>query len=202
MNSMDYLNKISSETKTKPTSSSLFSSKPLRIGLIAAAALAIFIIIFGLIKNNSTSENDLLETLNLRATNLTTSVDAYTKHVKSSNLRSAGSSLSSVLESITLNLTPELEAKGLKPEKPSSKILESETTLSNSLNYSLESGKLNGILDRTYAREFALQISLLLSLESELYSETSNENLKTFINTSYESLKTLYPNFDEFSETK
>lgn len=202
MNNVDYLNQISASTKPTTKSNSLLSSKPLIIGLIAAAVLSIIIIIVGIINNNSTSDTSLLTQLGLRLDNLNAAIETYNPHIKSSSLRSSGVSLASVLESTSLNLKPILEQEKIDLDKADKKVLESETTLSDSFNNSLEAGKLNGILDRTYASEMALQISLLISLESELYNHTKDDSLKSILSSSFDNLKTLYPNFNDFSDTK
>lgn len=203
MNNVDYLNQISaSSKKSKSASDSLLSSKPLIISLIAATVLAIFLIIFGIVRDNTTSDTKLLTQLGLRLNNFSTSVSNYNPYVKSSSLRSSGASLSSALEATTLNLKPILEEEKINLDKADKKLLDSETSHAEALNNSLEAGKLNGILDRTYASEMALQISLLISLESELYNHTKDDSLKSILSNSFENLKTLYPNFNDFSDTK
>ena len=197
MNNIDYLNKISSENQHEKSSDSLFSSKPLKFGLIAVAVLALFILIFGALSNSTGKEKSVFERLNLRLTNVNSSITTYNKSVKSSALRSSGVSLASILEATSLSLTPFYEKYDLDAKKPSEKISAGETALLDSLNLELENGKLNGILDRTYARE----ISLLLSLEVELYEKTKDEALKAALESSYTNLETIYPNFNDFSET-
>ena len=201
MNNIDYLNKISSENQHEKSSDSLFSSKPLKFGLIAVAVLALFILIFGALSNSTGKEKSVFERLNLRLTNVNSSITTYNKSVKSSALRSSGVSLASILEATSLSLTPFYEKYELDAKKPSEKISAGETALLDSLNLELENGKLNGILDRTYAREMTYQISLLLSLEVELYEKTKDEALKAALESSYTNLETIYPNFNDFSET-
>lgn len=110
--------------------------------------------------------------------------------------------MSSLLDAVKLNVDAKLEEKDIKMKKAPKKITEPESTIGIELNNSLESGKLNGILDRTYAREFTLQVSLLISLETELRAETKDTDFQTFLDSSVESLSTIYADFANFSEAK
>lgn len=208
MDNKQYLEQISSEARPLKSSKKLFglniSPKMLKI-IIGALIATIAIFIFGSIissNNNNNTERDYLDQIYLRTDNLMGVIDDYNKLVKSSELRSMGTSLNAVLAEINYRVTTYLkEELGLssvgKPEKET--ILTEETELTEELEQNLENGRLNGILDRTYAREFTYQIGMLIVLEMETSSHTKNEDLKSYLESSEVNLDKLYDQFNSFS---
>lgn len=191
MNNIEYLNQISQSTRpTKPASSNsdLFKliAKILGIAILAFVALLIIGSAIGSAKSKTT---DLTRQIYLRSNNLNSILTTHNKQLKSSQLRSIGTSLAGVLTGGTNQIEVYLSSTGdskksndAKALTPSESLLASETELLNTLDTDLTNARLNGILDRVYANQIQLQVSLLISLCSELIDRTNDENLASIIN--------------------
>lgn len=208
MNNKEYLEQISSEIRKSKTPKKQFlgldiSPKLLRF-LIGAVVASILIIIIGSIISsggNKNSERDLVDRIYLRSTSLSTTITNFNKLLKSSELRSMGTSLNSVLTetsySISTILTNDFGSSNpSKLEKES--LATEETERQTILEGDLETGRLKGQLDRVYASDFAYEIAMLISLESEASAKTNKENLKSALATSTTNLEKLHEQFDSF----
>ena len=206
MNNKEYLEQISSEIRKSKTPKKQFlgldiSPKLLRF-LIGAVVASILIIIIGSIISsggNKNSERDLVDRIYLRSTSLSATIANFNKLLKSSELRSMGTSLNSVLTetsySISTILTNDFGSSNpSKPEKES--LATEETERQTILEGDLETGRLKGQLDRVYASDFAYEIAMLISLESEASAKTNKENLKSALATSTTNLEKLHEQFD------
>ena len=162
MDNMAYLDQIAA----KPKSEKSFPFKNFLIGAgIALIAIIVFVIFVNILSGVTGKEKSLLYQTHVRSNNLITVLNDYTKHVKSSELRSLGTTLSTVLTETNKDLVAILTEKYDYEDTDLAKlpINEEETAHLTSLNNSLEEARINGLLDRTYSRDFALQIALLLS---------------------------------------
>ena len=205
MEGQEYLNQISATNRPmqKPHKS-LFSSKFLLVGIIGLAVLIFIIIIGAIVGGNKTDEKSLNYALKLHVDNTASIIKEYQSNVKSSELRSNSASLQNVLLTTSTDLTNYLTAKyNFKNDKDIDKKLIEEATLAkDELSSELFEAKINGILDRIFAHKMAYEISLIQSEESKILKNTKNDDLQALLNKSYESLTTLYEEFDNFSEAE
>lgn len=201
MDNFSYLNQISASNSTaqpakKPTNF-LFANKKLRIFFIVAGALIVLCIAFGIISSILNRETDYLPRLKLRATNISQIIRDYNPKVKSSSLRAAGSSLSSVIDDTINNTSSYISSEYKTPES----ITSEETAIKSSITSALDEAKINGYLDRTYARQLTYAVNILLSLETEASAHTNDKNVQTYLANSAESLNNILPAFSDFSDT-
>lgn len=198
---MAYLDKIAESNRPAKASTGPFPFPPkVMIGLgIAIFAIILIMILGSALGGDKNSEQTLVEKLNLRSENVGKTIDTYNKSIKSSELRSMGSSLRAVLTELNSKtstfLTEDFGSKG----NASKKLTEEETAYVEELNTTLETAKLNGLLDRAFVREMTLQIGLFMSIESECTSRTKKSDLKDFLTTSYSNLESLYEEFSNYS---
>lgn len=209
MNNKEYLEQIAIDTKRAKSSSStkrLFGidvSPKLFFFLIGAVIASVLIIIIGSIAGSSgkESERDLVDRIYLRSNNLSSVITNYNKRIKSSELRSMGTSLNAVLTETSYSVSTVLQ-NDFGVSSPSTSVNESiateETNRSGILSDDLETGRLKGQLDRVYASDFAYEIAMLLSLESEASAKTDKESLKSALATSTSNLEKLYEQFNNF----
>ncbi|MBQ3306358.1 hypothetical protein IJH02_02915 [Candidatus Saccharibacteria bacterium] len=202
MDNMAYLDKIAESNRPAKTTSLLpFSISPkilIGIGIVIFVLFAIMIFgsIFGGDKN---TEKTLLDQISLRSENLGKTIDQYNKNVKSSKLRSMGSSLSTVL-SETSSRSATLLAENFDSKKTDKSLEENESAYIEEVNTVLENARLNGLLDRAYVREMTYQIGILLSMESECSSKSKKTDVKDFLTSSMSNLDSLYTEFSEYSD--
>ncbi len=141
-----------------------------------------------------------LKNLNLRVDNLSSVYETYKSTMKNSSLRSSASSLDIILAnskktfSAILSSSYGVEVSDLIPSPELNTEFEEFSS-------ALENARLNGIFDRIYANEITYQIYRILILESSIYETTENEDLKSAIESSYDSLEKLKDDFSKFSET-
>ena len=201
MDNITYLEQISASNRPVKSGGigGLMSPKILLI-LGGVAILAIIIIIVGMLSGSGTSGVDLVSKINVRSDNLIATINTYNQQVKSSELRSIASSLSSVLTE-TSSKTSELLNSVYNQKKVSDSITKKETTYIEEVDADLEAARLNGLLDRNFARQLTLQTGLLLSIESECLSKTKNNDVKNVVSNSYANLATIYETLSNYSDS-
>ncbi|MBR5408535.1 hypothetical protein IK112_01130 [Candidatus Saccharibacteria bacterium] len=207
MNNKDYLDKIAAENRAlKPKGKGIFGAlnipPTLAKVLIGGAILVAIMMIVGMIVGggDKNSERDLVDKISLRTKNMLTIISDYNKQVKSSELRSYGSSLSAVLNetnyAVNAILKETFEVKNSKPQKESTET--DESAILEEMGQTLENARLNGILDRVYAREMAYRIATLIVLEQETIDKTKKSNLVDALTSSMTNLDQLHDKFDNF----
>lgn len=199
MNDLEYLNQISAKVNQQQKPAGLFDKKMKIVFGVLAGVLILFIILLvaagGSSKPEATATSELNRLYN-RSTELLKTYNAYNGSVRSSSLRSTGTSLSTLLTELSSTTTSYLgDAKtdGVVGEDAQN-FLE--------LNNTLEKARLNGILDRNYAHEMHYQIRYLIIIEDSVREKTADANLKTYLTSSTESLSRLSETFGNFSESK
>lgn len=202
MDNMAYLDKIAASNRPAKASTGPFPFSPkIMIGLgIAVFAIILIMVLGSALGGDKNSEQTLVEKLSLRSENVGKTIDTYNKSVKSSELRSMGSSLRAVLTELSSKTSTFLTEDFNSKNKTSKKLTEDETAYVEELNTTLENAKLNGLLDRTFVREMTLQIGLLMSMESECSSRTKKTDIKDFLSSSYSNLENLHDSFSNYSE--
>ncbi len=167
--------------------------------------LIIIIIIGSALSGNKRSEKDICIDLYLHLTNTTEVVNTYKNDIKSSTLRGNSSSLSTLL----YNTSKKLEdyfAEYYQIDNISKSIskatLEESTAIKDNAISELFEAKITGSLDRIFAHKMAYEIELISSEENSIIDSTKNDSLKAILEESYESLDSIYGEFNDFSETK
>ncbi len=207
MDNFAYLNQISKSARAKsvPAPKSKNPLAKFSIGKIALIGVVCFFLLMalgGLLGSINGKPKELSKQLYVRTTNLSTTLTTYNPSVKSSRLRSISVSLIAILNHTSSQLSSYISGDEKHKEEdllPKTKVLDSETAMSEELNLSLNRAKLNGILDRTYENQLTLQVSLLLSLTSQLLARTKDETLISILTPFYSSLETIHNNLESYT---
>ena len=199
MNDLEYLNQISAGVNQQPKSAGFFDKKMKIVVGVFAGVLLLFIILLiagGSSKTPEITATSELNRLYTRSNELIKTVSAYNGSVRSSSLRSTGTSLSTLLTELSSTSASYLgDAKTDELDPDDAKNLAE-------FSYTLEKARLNGILDRSYAHEMDYQIRYLLIIEDSVREKTTDANLKSYLTSSAESLSRLGDTFNNFSESK
>lgn len=201
MDGQDYLNQLAASTRPnqKPKNNNFLSSpifKVLAIGLLALIAIIIAGSALSSGSSNTKSESILLK---YHIDNTLEVISKYQPNVKSSDLRSSSVSLKSVLSNTSRELTDFItETYNPKDiEKKYKEEIEDAALKRDALDSSLFDAKINGILDQIYTNKLTYEISSIMAEESTIYNSTNDEALLSILSTSYSSLDTLLPSFED-----
>ena len=203
MEGQEYLNQLAASARPmkKSKSSQILSSKLFIFGMIALVLLIVIIIIGAILSGNKGGEKNLSYILKLHVDNTASVVNTYQSNIKSSDLRSSGASLHSILSNTSRELTEYLTEKYNFKDKDIDKTISSQATeAKETLDTELFEAKINGILDRIFAHKMTYEISVIMTEEAKLMKATRNETLDELLTTSYNSLETLYEKFSNYSE--
>lgn len=203
MESQEYLNQISAKVAPAKPKSGISGILGSKITWLTVGALALFILfaiigaVLGATKGNL--KEDTIE-LQLQLDSLSEVISEYQPKVKSSQLRSNSASLSTVITNTNSKLMDYL-TEAYEYKKNSNKDLaEQIKTEQDALLNELFEAKITGVLDRIYAHKMAFEITKLMNEEAKIYNEARDDALKGILDESYNSLETLYDNFNNFSE--
>lgn len=207
MNNLEYLNHISQSNRPvqQTKQSKINGGLILKILVGGLLATAILIAIGTLINSGSNKATDVARQLYVRMENVSNTISAYNKSLKSSQLRSINYSLSGALTGARNQLGEYLSAnakKGEKPLVPSASALKEEEAMfngSNGVNAQLTNAKLNGRLDRYYAAQIHLQVSLMMSMCSELLERDHSAKLREVIEPFYSNLNLIEQSLDNYN---
>lgn len=179
------------------------SSPIFKVGLIGVVGFVLLVIIGSILSGGKANLKTQSITLKLHLDGTSEVISDYQKNVKSSNLRSSSASLYSVLTNTSREVTDYLTTKyAYKNGSEDKKIKDQAKLEKDGLEADLFEAKINGTLDRIYALKMAYEISMLMTEEAEIYNATGDSSLRSILESSYNSLDTLYGKFNEFSETK
>lgn len=204
MDNMAYLQQISSTSKPKTGAGGKFKFNPL--WLIPVGVIIVVMIFVGVISSMlggvQDKEKDLTFQASARAQALVQIIRTNNTYVKSSDLRTMATSLSTVLTDTDRDLVAVLRSDFNydSVNKETLPFMAEETELITNLEVSLTDAQLNGILDRVYVRELNLQIALLLSIESEALARTERPALQEVLTKSINSLQNLQTQFTEYTD--
>ncbi len=202
MNGKEYLEQISSSVRPEKKPTKGFLSSTLFKVIIGGIVGFIIIAIVGMALGDKTvSVQDEALELNLYIDSTTGAISKYQPSLKSSALRSYSASLNSVLSNTTREVETFLEnTYGRDKSRPDKTMEEDEKLHADGLDTDLFEAKINGILDRIFAHKMAYEITMIMSRESDIYDRVSDGNLRTALDSSYNSLTNLYEQFNNFSE--
>ena len=206
MDSQDYLDQISRTARpvkqNKGGISGILSSKWFKWGL-GALVLLIVIIVFGSMLGNKESLEDKCVDLKLRLDGTSEAITEYQENIKSSLLRSLSASLKGVFTNTSTGLNNYMAEKyGYEDGKEKEAVKEAADLARDELINELFEAKINGLLDRVFAHKMTLEIYSIMSDEAGIANSSDDQNLKSVLSTSYDSLNNLYNGFNDFSETK
>ena len=202
MEGQDYLNQISASVRPEKKSKLGFTNSMFfKLGVGAVIAFVVIMIIGMIISGGKAGAKDQAISLKLNIDNTLEVIAEYQPSVKSSDLRSNSASLYSVLANTNRELTNFITEKyNYKPKDDDKKFAEKVSQERYELESALFEAKINGILDQVYASKIAYTILLISSKEDNLFNASSDQALQTLLTTSYNSLETLYDQFNNFQK--
>lgn len=184
----NYLDTIAVQP-TQPT------MKPWLLWALIGGVILIAIIFVMALASGGTSSSERMQIMLWRMEAITTLADDSYKSIKSSELRTANSNLTTILTSAQqegLAMLPENLQKQKQPKD--SKL----TAYFTELESTLEDARLNGDFDTPYAREITYQLGLLQS-EIKYLQSGADGALATYLDktsTDLESVATAFSEFD------
>ena len=203
MDSEAYLNRISASNRKAKDTGNIFSKLWVRI-LIAVTAVVLLVIIFSSLLTPSEGIKEKLSSLKLHTSNVSKIIADYKPRIKSSSLRSSATSLNGILINTDASLGNYIAEKyKTKDDKDfSSKIKEKEEGLKKTLDEDLFDARINGFLDRTFASKMAYEITVITTREKEILKIAKGSELKNILESSLNSLDTLYNSFNNYSDAR
>lgn len=204
MDGKEYLNQIASTVRPEKKSRAGFMSSPIfKVAIGGILAFSIIAIVGAVLTGGKANLKDQCVGLKLQLDNALSVISSYQSDLKSSDLRSSSASLRGVLSNTNRDLTEYITQKyEYKAGKEKTDLVEEAKSHKDEMESDLFNAKINGTLDRIYALKMAYEISLVMTKETTIYNATSDSTLKEILNTSYDSLNTLYSGFNDFSEAK
>lgn len=202
MDGQEYLNQISASVRPEKKSKlSFLNSTIFKLIAGAVAAFILIAIIGGILSSGKTGVKDQAIELKLNIDSTLEVISEFQPSIKSSDLRSSSASLYSVLSNTSRDLTTYVtENYEYTPKNDNKKFADDVALERDGLESALFEAKINGVLDQVYANKLAYVISLIYTKELNLKKATSKEDLQTILDSSINSLSTLYDKFDDFQK--
>ena len=171
--------------------------------MIGVVGFILIVIIGSLLGGGKGNFKSQLAALQLHLDNTSSLISTFQKSVKSSDLRSTSASLYSVLTNTSRDVASYLSSKYKFKVSSAEQNVKNQAKLArDGLEAELMNAKINGLLDRVFAMKMKYEVSTFMAEETEIYNASGDESLRGAMNSSYNSLKTLYEKLDSFSETK
>lgn len=197
MDNLSYLNQISATTPSAapPAKEPLLSPKLKKFLLIIIPVIIVLFIGLFVMNSINTKKNTPVSLTNLaaRINTLTTAINTYGKNVKSTSLRSASSSLHTILHGMNVTIT------SISGGKLPKNLTSLDSAHAKDLNESLETARLAGTTDRVYAFRMTYEIELLITMLESLSKQSPVNTTTTFLLESSDNLKNLLPTFESAS---
>lgn len=165
---------------------------------IGAVILAIVSMIFVSTQSNRSAE--IVETLSLRLTNLTSIRAEYgtPNMLNNSDLRKISTNLGSSLSTASRDIGPFLPEFNLNAKNPTASIKTREDGIATSIREALEEAQMNGRLDREFAIAFSDLLLDTLDLLAELDNRNATTALHEYITLAKTSLQSIKIELDAF----
>ena len=196
------MNQISASVRPEKKSKLSFLNSTI-FKLVAGAVVAFILIaiIGGIVSGGKTGVKDQAIELKLNIDSTLEVISEFQPSIKSSDLRSSSASLYSVLSNTSRDLTTYVtENYEYTPKNDNKKFADDVALERDGLESALFEAKINGVLDQVYANKLAYVISLIYTKELNLKKATSKEDLQAILDSSINSLSTLYDKFDNFQK--
>ena len=209
MDNMAYLQQISGGNNSPVLPSKKegsILSKILNVKVIIAVvgfivALILIGIVGSLLGKVDTKDQDLMQHSIWQAKYFNnTTVQKYSGLVNDSQIRNMSASLSNLMNEIQVTgaalMSSEFGVDVNGQEGGSIATVEKQNN--DTLNASLENGRLNGLLDRVYVREVTMQIANARAYQSGVSERTKNAKVQEFSKRMTDSLDALYNQFRDY----
>lgn len=192
--SIDYLNQIA----PAPAKSNLFGN---RLLIAIAGGGIILVLLVGILSmlGGGSGPTQKMQTFAARVQMLEGVVSKAQKNIKSNDLRATNSNLSIFLANTSQGMADPLEKNGVSVTKIDKTITQAES--GEELTAKLEDARLNAVFDRTYSREMSYQLTALEALMKSIYGNTKSKSMKSFLQTTDDSLVPIKKQFDTFNAT-
>lgn len=191
--SIDYLNQIAPPPQKQGMSNRLFMM------VIGGGVLLAVIVGLMMLSSGGSGPTQKMQTLAARVQTLEKITSGAQRNIKSNDLRGANSNLSIFLANTDQGMTAPLEKNGVSVTKLDKTIVAAEK--GDDLSAKLEDARLNAVFDRTYAREMSYQLTALENLMNSIYKSTGSKSMKSFLQTTEDSLVPIRKQFNSFNET-
>jgi hypothetical protein len=193
--SIDYLNQIAPKQQRSGLSSRLF------VMITGGGVLIALIVGVLMLTSGGSGSTQTMQTFAARIQNLEKVTGDAQKNIKSNDLRASNSNLNIFFTNTDRDMTTPLKNNGVDIKKLDKTITDTEKATTATLTAKLEDARLNAVFDRTYPREMSYQLAAIESLMKSIYSSTSSKSLKSFLQTTDDSLIPLKKQFDNFNAT-
>jgi hypothetical protein len=191
--SIDYLNQIAPAPQKKPIGSRLF------VVLIGGGVILTLIVgALSLLSGGGGPTKDM-QTFAARVQTLEKITASAQKNIKSNDLRSTNSNLNIFLTNTDHGMVDPLTKNGISLTKLDKTITTAES--GSALSAKLEDARLNAVFDRTYSREMSYQLAALRVLMTSIYKSSGSKSMKSFLQTTDDSLVPIKKQFDTFNST-
>jgi hypothetical protein len=192
--SIDYLNQIA----PAPQKKGLMNN---RLLVAIAGGGIILVLLVGVLSllGGGSGPTKNMQTFAARVQMLEKVVSSAQKNIKSNDLRATNSNLGIFLANTDQGMTDPLAKNGVTVTKLDKTITDAES--GTDLAAKLEDARLNAVFDRTYSREMSYQLTALETLMKSIYGETKSKSMKSFLQTTDNSLVPIKKQFDTFNAT-
>lgn len=194
VSSIDYLDQISYNQKAVA-----FTKKQLTI-IVLVLMIAVVVFVGLMLSNLGSSRQtptEMGQSLLLRLQTTNQVVETAQDRIKNNNISNLNSTLSLQLASANSQLITAMAEVGIDTKKVDKAILAAESN--EELVKKLEDAHLTGTFDRVYSREISYQLKTLMILMNDIHTRSSNQNVKTQLETAYKNIEPLQKQAEELS---
>lgn len=169
------------------------------IGIIGGVLVLVIVFLAVIMSSNATpSLATQARAVNGRIITLETIADDQQKHLGDATLSADNVMLSSILTTMTADLTANMKAKKITLSSTTST---TEKAYLTKLDTKLDDAYQRGTLDRTYAPQLVYELTVLRSKLTVIKNATSSTSTEEFCTTSITTLTTMIEKFQAFSST-
>lgn len=200
MDKQEYLNQISTYHEPKKSGlPNLLKSKYFWAVIGCVLFIVLILMVGSMATSGKKTVKDRVIELILHVDYTKEAVDEYAERIKSARLRGYASGLSSILGDTSKKITDYATANyEFKPKKIDKKVQAAADKDAQELTDALFDARINGDLDNMFDVKMVYEISTIMSQEEVIMQETSKDELKGILDSSYNSLSSLYTDFDEY----
>ena len=204
MDNKAYLDEIAVKGKKKFSAGPILTPVMIKLIIVGVAAVIAMIVVATMLGSKKDDSAAIHENVYFRMTRLIDKkgpLATYIKKLKSSELRTYTSTLSSSLTTTTTSIKAVAGKIGLNTNSASGTVSSEINSLFTTLDSELDRAYLSGNLDVTYASSIAYQLALLISLETQARSKTSDATYTKTLDESKADLESLEESFRNYADT-